>query len=256
MFYEIVFAESHILRMGCRPSAVWSIPQAPSGKGRALSVKAQCLLMKCHASSSSKKKKKSSLGREGGYSVLQRCWSLCVSLTEYCWTWQIKFDRVAFSLFLFFAQPWCSNLCGIPVEKQGRVDQTTCSWPGVAWLCPRSLVSHEPDRHRSQETATGCPWPLPTPHLCLPTSERTTDTLEQRALYTSDFQWTLLMLSGLVKCCTQTHLTFLSHSLVTLMIPCRLDVIGIHVWKWNLGARLCWNQMGYNWSCPNATEWK
>lgn len=190
----------------------------------------------------------------GWHAVLQGCWSPYVSLNEFCWTWRIKiWWRGVFALFLFFAQLWCLGPCGIPVEKQDRVDQTTCSWPGVAWLCPRSLVSHEPDRHCSQETATGCPWPLPAPHLCLPTSERTTDTLEQRALYTNDFQWTLLMLSGLVKCCTPNTFNFLSHSLLALMLPCKLDVIGIHVWQWNLGACLCWNQMGYNWSCPNAT---
>ncbi len=107
---------------------------------------------------------RSSLGR---HAVLQGCWSPYVSLNEYCWTWQIKIW--SHGVFLFFAQLWsCSYLFGIPVEKQDRVDQTTCSWPGVAWLCPRSLVSHEPDRHRSQETATGCPWPLPpslSPHL-------------------------------------------------------------------------------------------
>lgn len=196
----------------------WSIPQAPSGKGWALSVKAACLLMKCHSSSSKEAVWDSLLSFKGA--------SLLMLLNEYCLTWQIKIW--SHGVFLFFALFWCSNLCGIPVEKQVRVDQTTCSWPGVAWLCPRSLVSHEPDRHHSQETATGCLWP---PHLCLPTSERATDTLEQRALYTSDFQWTLLMLSGLVKCCTPNTFNFLSHSLLTHILPCKLNVFGIHVFE-------------------------
>lgn len=252
MFYEIVFAESPIWRAGCGSSVVWSMPQAHSGKGRALSVIAACLLMKCHAASSSKE----AVG--GWHAVLQGCWSPYVSLNEYCWMWRIKiWLRGVFTLFLFFAQLWWLNLCGIPVEKQDRVDQTTCSWPGVAWLCPPSLVSHEPDRHRSQETAMGCPWPLPSPPpISVSPPQRELDTLEQRTLYTRDFQWTLLMLSGLVKCCTPNTFNFLSHRLLTLMLPCKLDVIGFHVWQWNLGACLCWNQMGYNRPSPNTTEGK
>lgn len=162
----------------CGLSVLRNIPQAPFRKGRALSVKAPCLLMKCHASSLSK------AVVWGGSLSFKDAASLMFG-----WMNIVACGGVAFSPSLFFAQLWCSNVCGIPVEMRERVYWTTRSWPGVAWLCPRSLVSHEPDRHRSQETATGCLWPLPTPHphLCLRTSERTTDTLEQRALYTGDF---------------------------------------------------------------------
>ncbi len=157
MFYEIVFAESHILRAGYGSRVL---------KHSSSSLRKRASLV-CQGSVSPDEMsflliiKRSSLGQPA---VLQGCWSPYVALNEYFWTWQIKIW--SHGVFLFFALLWCSNLCGIPVEKQVRVDQTTCSWPGVACLCPRSLVSHEPDRHHSQETATGCPWPPPlSPHL-------------------------------------------------------------------------------------------
>lgn len=80
------------------------------------------------------KKKESSLGREGGYSVPQRCWSLCVSLTEYCWTWRIKFDRVAFSLFLFFRSALMLKSLWNSSRKagQGGPDDLQLAWCGLA----------------------------------------------------------------------------------------------------------------------------
>lgn len=65
------------------------------------------------------------------------------------------------------------------VGEACRVDQTTRSRPGTVWLCPLSLVSHNPACHGLQG---GYPL-LPFPPLFLPILMEEVEALETVALY-------------------------------------------------------------------------
>lgn len=65
--------------------------------------------------------------------------------------------------------PWPEAPGAARRERHCRVDQTTRSWLGAAWLCPLSLVSHNPACHGLQKAATdqGASSP-PSPPFFLP----------------------------------------------------------------------------------------